>query len=124
MFSSGIDGSAGEVVSVALNVPSGRMGRKDVVKVENRDLSQAELDVLSLIAPDATINLIRNYEVIEKTRVERPHSVECLLECLNRDCITNTDEPVETRFEVLDDGVRCEYCGTIIRQDIAGHLAI
>lgn len=120
----GIDGSAGESVSVAMNVPSGRLGRKDVVKVENRELSQEELDVLSLIAPDATINIIRNFEVLEKNRVDRPEVVEGVLECPNRDCITNTEEPVETRFEVLDEGVRCEYCGTIIREDIAGHLAI
>ncbi len=120
----GIDGSAGEAVSVAMNVPSGRLGRKDVVKVENRELSQEELDVLSLIAPDATINIIRNFEVLEKDRVDRPEAVQGVLKCPNRDCITNTDEPVETRFEVLDEGVRCEYCGTIIRDDIAGHLAI
>jgi len=119
----GIDGSAGEAVSVAMNVPSDRMGRKDVVKVENRELSQEELDVLSLIAPDATINIIRNYEVVEKNRVDRPPVVSGVLNCPNRDCITNTDEPVVTKFEVLDDGVRCEYCGTIIREDIAGHLA-
>lgn len=120
----GIDGSAGESVSVAMNVPSDRLGRKDVVKVENRELSQDELDVLSLIAPDATINIIRQYEVMEKNRVDRPDAVEGVLECPNHDCITNTDEPVVTRFDVLDDGVRCTYCGTIIREEIAGHLAI
>lgn len=120
----GIDGSGGESVSVAMNVPSGRLGRKDVVKVENRELSQDELDVLSLIAPDATINIIRNYAVEEKTRVDRPAHVTRILECPNRECITNTDEPVVSKFEVLSDGVRCEYCGAIIREDIAHNLAI
>lgn len=120
----GINGSGGESVSVAMNVPSNRLGRKDVVKVENRELSQDELDVLSLIAPDATINIIRNYAVEQKNRVDRPDHVTAVLACPNRDCITNTDEPVVSKFDVLTDGVRCEYCGTIIRENIAHHLAI
>ena len=119
----GIDGSGGEAVSVAMNVPSDRLGHKDVVKVESRELSQDELDVLALIAPDATINIIRDYEVVEKNRVDRPDRVAGVLECPNRDCITRTAEPVTSRFEVLPDGVRCEYCGTIVREDIADHIA-
>ena len=120
----GIDGSGGESVSVAMNVPSGRLGRKDVVKVEHRELSQDELDVLSLIAPEATVNIIRDYEVAEKDVLEHPERVVGVLACPNSACITNTDEPVESHFDVLEDGVRCAYCGTIVRDDIAGHLAI
>jgi aspartate carbamoyltransferase regulatory subunit len=120
----GIDGSSGEAVSVAMNVPSERLGRKDVLKVENRELSEAELDVLSLIAPEATINIIREYDVVEKKRVDRPDRVVGVLACDNPECITNADEPVEAKFRVLDDGVRCEYCGSIIREDLAAHLAI
>ena len=120
----GIDGSGGEAVSVAMNVPSDRLGRKDVVKVEHRELSQDELDVLSLIAPAATVNIIRDYEVAEKHRLDRPAVVEGVLACPNSRCITASDEPVESRFEVLEDGVRCSYCGTLVREDIAGHLAI
>jgi len=118
----GIDGGEGEVVSVAMNVPSGRLGRKDIVKVEGRELSQDEVDVLSLIAPAASINIVRDYEVVEKHRVERPASVSGVLECPNRHCISREDEPVESRFAVLDDGVRCEYCETIIREDLADHI--
>ena len=120
----GIDGTTGEVMSVAMNVPSGRMGKKDVVKVESRELSQHELDVLSIIAPDATINIIRDYAVVEKTRVDRPSRVSGVLRCPNHDCITNTDEPIRSNFTVLDDGVRCEYCGTIVKEDITEYLAI
>ena len=115
----GIDGSDGEAISIGMNVPSDRMGQKDIVKVEGRELSQNEVDVLSLIAPDATINIIRDYDVIEKTRVDRPNRVVGVLDCPNRACISRTDEPVASKFEVLDEGVRCEYCGTIIRDDIA-----
>jgi len=119
----GIDGSEGLGVSVGMNVSSDRLGRKDVVKVEGRELSQSEVDVISLIAPEATINIIRDYEVIEKNRVDRPDTVIGLLSCPNRNCITTANnEPVETKFTVVDDGVRCSYCGTIIRDSLADHI--
>ncbi|WP_254544364.1 aspartate carbamoyltransferase regulatory subunit [Halomarina pelagica] len=118
----GIDGSAGETVSVGMNVPSDKLGRKDIVKVEGRELSQAEVDVISLIAPAASINIVRDYEVVEKNRVVRPDRVEGVLACPNPNCITTGDEPVASAFEVLDAGVRCAYCDTIIRRDIADHI--
>ena len=120
----GIDGSEGFGVSVGMNVPSDRLGRKDIVKVEERELSQSEVDVLSLIAPEATINIVRDFEVVEKNPVTRPHTVTGVLSCPNRNCITNADEPVETRFDVVADGVRCDYCSTILRADIADHIDV
>jgi aspartate carbamoyltransferase regulatory subunit len=115
----GIDGSGGEQVSVGMNVPSDRLGRKDVVKIEDRELSPEEVDVLSLIAPRATINIVREYEVSEKLRVSRPERVVGVLSCPNANCITTEEEPVESSFEVLSDGVRCGYCDTIVRDEIA-----
>ncbi len=119
----GIDGSGGDTVSVGMNVPSDRLGRKDVVKVEGRAVSGAELDVVSLIAPDATVNLIRDYEVVEKRRVSRPERVVGVVECPNPRCITTADEPVEATFEVLPEGLRCAYCDTVVREDVADHLS-
>ncbi|MFC6835644.1 aspartate carbamoyltransferase regulatory subunit [Halomarina ordinaria] len=118
----GIDGSAGEAVSVGMNVSSDRLGQKDIVKVEGRELSQAEVDVISLIAPAASINIVRDYEVVEKNRVVRPERVTGVLTCPNHNCITTGNEPVESAFDVLDGGVRCAYCDTILREDIAAHL--
>ncbi len=118
----GIDGSEGLGVSVGMNVPSDRLGHKDVVKVEKRELSQSEVDVISLIAPEATINIIRDFEVVQKNRVDRPETVIGLLSCPNHNCITNDNEPVESNFTVVDDGVRCAYCGTIIRDSLADHI--
>ena len=120
----GIDGTSGEEVSVGMNVPSDRLGRKDVVKVEGRELSQNEVDVLSLIAPAATINIIREFEVAEKHRVSRPEEVTGVLSCPNANCITTENEPVDSRFEVLEEGVRCTYCDTIIREAIAAHIGV
>ncbi|MDX1745220.1 MAG: aspartate carbamoyltransferase regulatory subunit [Halobacteriales archaeon] len=118
----GIDGESGDTLSIGMNVPSERLGRKDIVKVEGRELSQDEVDVLSLIAPDATINIVRDFDVIDKNRVTRPEEVVGVLSCPNSHCITADGEPVESRFKVLEEGVRCDYCGTIIREHIANHL--
>ncbi len=114
----GIDGGDGESVSIGMNVPSDRLAHKDIVKVEGRELSQDEVDVLSLIAPDATINIVREYDVVEKHRVDRPEFVEGILHCPNAGCITTEDEPITSRFDVLDDGVRCTYCERIVREEI------
>ena len=97
----GIDGSEGLGVSIGMNVPSDRLGRKDVVKVEDRELSQSEVDVISLIAPEASINIIRDFEVVAKNRVDRPETVIGLLSCPNANCITNGNEPVETKFTIV-----------------------
>jgi len=113
-----IEGTEGETVSIGMNVPSNRLDVKDVVKVEGRELSQDEVDVLSLIAPDATINIIRDYEVADKRRVERPDRVVGVLGCPNSNCITNAGEPVATKFTVLEDGLRCEYCDAIVREGV------
>jgi len=121
----GIDGSGGESVSVGINVPSDKLATKDIVKVEDRELSQSEVDVLSVISPEATINIIRDYEVVEKQRIDRPESVEGVLACPNRNCITSGSEPIRTRFAVLDEGLRCHYCGEIVREaEVTDHLTV
>lgn len=119
-----IDGSGDETVSIGMNVPSEKLGRKDIVKVEGRELSQDEVDVISLIAPAASINIVREFDVEEKSRVVRPDTVTGVIECPNRNCITIQDEPVKSAFEVLDDGVRCIYCDTILREDLTEHIGV
>ncbi|MFB6169595.1 MAG: aspartate carbamoyltransferase regulatory subunit [Haloarculaceae archaeon] len=116
-----IDGSGGESVSIGMNVPSDRLGVKDIVKVEGRELSETEVDILALIAPQATVNIVRDYEVTEKHRVGRPDRVVGALACPNANCITAAGEPIETRFDVVSEGVRCAYCDTIVR-DVAAHI--
>ena len=68
----GITGTTAESVSVATNVASGHVGRKDIVKIENRELRKEEVDRIALIAPNATINIIREFAVTEKKGVETP----------------------------------------------------
>ncbi len=68
----GITGTTQEALSIATNVPSRNMGRKDIVKLANRELSKEEVDRIALISPRATINIIRNFKVCEKKGVEIP----------------------------------------------------
>jgi len=99
-------------VSVAINVKS-KMGKKDIVKVENREIARTEVDKIALIAPKATINIIRDYEVTEKHRVKLPDELVGIAKCSNPTCISNSGEPVESRFIVLDKEkprIQCYYC--------------
>ncbi|HOI13108.1 MAG TPA: aspartate carbamoyltransferase regulatory subunit [Methanoculleus sp.] len=118
----GITGSTRECLSIATNVKSKRMGRKDIVKVENRELRTEEVDRIALLAPQAKINIIRDYKVVEKKGVEIPEILKGVVRCPNPGCITNTNEPVESTFEVLDKGLHCLYCDWLIKDEIANHI--
>ena len=115
----GIDENVRSVVSVIMHVPSSKKSYKDIVKVEDRELNPRELDKIALVAPNATINIIRDYEVIKKTKVHIPERVRGIVRCANPNCITNartemgTGEPVEPEFTVESTEplrLRCVYC--------------
>ncbi len=117
----GITGERDGIVALVMNVPSSKLGRKDIVKVEGRELSKEEVDKISLIAPTATINIIRNYEVVEKRKVELPSRVIGILRCMNPNCVTNVPrESVKPKFALLSrDPLRmvCEYCGEYLTEE-------
>ncbi|MFA5614980.1 MAG: aspartate carbamoyltransferase regulatory subunit [Methanoculleus sp.] len=118
----GITGSTRECLSIATNVESKRLGRKDIVKVENRELRKEEVGRIALIAPHAKINIIREYQVVEKKGVKIPKILKGVVRCPNPGCITNSSEPTESTFEVLEAGLRCFYCDWLIKNDIASHI--
>ena len=100
------------VVSVAMNVKS-RFGKKDIVKIANRELDKREVNKISLIAPKATINIIRDYEVVEKHKVRLPDEIIGIVKCSNPTCISNSREPVESRFILVNKDpphIKCYYC--------------
>lgn len=107
-------------VTVAMNVLSSEMGSKDIVKIEGRELAPKEVDKIALIAPSATINIIRDYEIVEKSKVHLLDKVNDILKCPNPNCITNTDEPVQIKFFVTGKKpviLRCYYCERIMEED-------
>ena len=117
----GITGREGLRVAVVMNVESRRLGRKDIVKIENRHLRPEEVNKIALIAPTATINIVKGYEVVEKKQVELPDVIEDILKCPNPTCITRKHrEPIRPRFRVLSRRplrLQCIYCGTILSEE-------
>ncbi len=117
----GITGREGLRVALVMNVESKKLGRKDIVKVEGRYLTPRETDIIALVAPTATINIVRGYEVVEKRPVKLPDVIHGVLRCKNPTCITRKEgEPIEPRFRVVSRSpvkLRCEYCGTVLTED-------
>jgi aspartate carbamoyltransferase regulatory subunit len=108
-----IDLAHDETAVILVNVKSGKMGNKDVIKVENRQLSESEVNKIALIAPDATLNIIKNWDVVDKQTVEIPRHLIDVLECPNTSCITRDVKTVKSRFTVENKDplkVRCHYC--------------
>ena len=91
-----ITGKEGNVITVALNVPRSKHGKKDIIKVENRFLETSETNKLALIAPRATINIIRDYKLVEKRKIQLPDSIVGIFKCPNLKCITNSGEEIRS----------------------------
>lgn len=110
----GIDANFQDTVTIAMNVPSSVYGKKDIVKVENRDLKPNEINQIAIIAPNATINKIKDYKVIHKETVKLPKEIIGTIKCSNPNCITNVErEPVASIFIVRQADplvLTCKYC--------------
>jgi len=112
-----IDGKDGSLITIALNVPSGKFKKKDIIKVENKFLKDDDTNKLAIIVPNATINIIKNYKLVEKRRVALPNEVDRIFRCSNPDCITNSTEHIESVMDVIDkEGrvLKCRYCSRIL----------
>lgn len=121
----GITTKTDAVLSVVMNVPSKMMGKKDIVKVEDLELKSEEVDKIALIAPSATINIIRNSKVTAKHKVYLPRSIEGIIRCANPNCISNAErEPIISKFVTVRENppqFRCFYCERIMG-DVSGYL--
>ena len=112
-------------VSIALHVRSGKIGWKDIVKVENMELSPRKVNAIALITPSATISIIRDHQVREKRSVDLPEHVTGVVRCPNINCISNQGEPIESDFRVVRRRPvvrRCTYCDRQVT-DFLKHLA-
>jgi len=112
-----MDGSEGNVITVALNVPSGKSKKKDIIKVENKYLENDDTNKLAVIAPNSTVNIIKNYKLVEKRRVSLPNEIERIFRCSNPDCVTNSTEHIESTMDVVDKSglvLQCRYCSRIL----------
>ena len=99
-------------ITIGNNLPSKKLGKKGIIKVADRFFSDEEISRLSVVAPNVQLNIINNYEEVEKKQVIMPDVVKGIVKCGNPKCITN-NEPMTTIFHVLckETGVlKCHYC--------------
>ena len=95
------------------------MQKKGIIKISDRYYKEEEISRIALIAPTAKINVIRNFEVIEKMVLNIPDRFTGIVKCPNPKCITN-NEPMKTRFEVIKKEpivLKCPYCEREIQQE-------
>ena len=106
-------------VMVGYNLPSSKMGLKSIIKVNGKFFSDAELNTLSVVAPNVTLCIIKDYEVVEKKCVTLPQVITGIVKCANPKCITN-NEPMPTRFHVINKEtgtIKCHYCERKINKE-------
>ncbi|NHJ12146.1 MAG: aspartate carbamoyltransferase regulatory subunit [Candidatus Thorarchaeota archaeon] len=117
----GITGREGSVITLAMNITSEKIGRKDIVKLERRLLENREVARIALVAPEATINLIEDGKVTKKMHVQLPATIVDVITCPNQRCVTNKErEPIVPKYEVATKepiSLKCLYCWTMVDED-------
>jgi len=96
-------------VTIGYNFLSKKLGKKGIIKIENKFFSDEEISRLSVVAPNIVLNIIRNFEVVEKKTVRTPSEIKGIVKCNNPKCITN-NEPMATHFHVANGILTCHYC--------------
>ncbi|MDE7411537.1 MAG: aspartate carbamoyltransferase regulatory subunit [Paramuribaculum sp.] len=108
-------------VTIGNNLSSKRLGSKGIIKVADVEFAEDVINRIALIAPHAKINIIRDFDVVEKRYVTLPDEIVGIVRCDNPKCITN-NEPMRTRFSVIDRDnltIRCHYCGRTVKSEDA-----
>jgi len=106
-------------ITFGTNLESKKLGSKAIIKISDKYFLDDEINKIALVAPQAKLNIIRDYEVIEKRVVEVPDSIVGIVKCVNPKCITNF-ESVTTKFTVVSKNevaLKCNYCEKITQQD-------
>ena len=106
-------------VSVALNVESSRLGRKDLVFIEGKELSAGELEKIGLVCKGGTCNLIKGSKVVKKYEISYPEKAEGIIKCINPACISNK-ESFNSKFKLVSKEplkAECNYCETIMNEN-------
>ena len=107
------------MITIGNSLESKKLGKKGIIKLSKIFFKDHEINKISLVAPSAKLNIIREYEVVEKKVVEIPDEVIGIVRCVNPKCITNSEE-VTTRFNVVSKSevkLKCHYCEKITDKD-------
>lgn len=108
--------NAGGSVTIGMNLSSKKIGKKGIIKVADVEFADDVLNRIALIAPTAVVNIIREYEVVEKRPVHLHDTVVGIVRCPNPKCITN-NEPMDTKFHVVSRQpimISCHYCSHVV----------
>ena len=106
-------------ITIGNNLRSSKMGKKGIIKIADKFFREDEINRIALIAPNVSLNIIKDYEVIEKKEIRLPDEIVEIVKCNNPKCITN-NEPMKTRFHVIDKEkvvLQCHYCELKINKD-------
>lgn len=106
-------------ITFGTNLESKKLGRKAIIKIAEHFFQDEDINRIALVAPDAKLNIIRGYEVVEKKVVEVPDTITGIAKCMNPKCITNFEQ-VTTRFRVVSKkmvSLKCHYCEKITNQE-------
>ena len=96
-------------VTIGYNFLSKKLGKKGIIKVEDKFFTDEEISRLSVVTPNIVLNIIRDFEVVEKKTVVTPSEIKGIVKCNNPKCITN-NEPMKTHFHVENGILTCHYC--------------
>ncbi len=99
-------------ITIGFNLQSKKLGKKGIIKIADKFFTDDEINRIAVVAPNVKLNIIRNYEVVEKRELSLPDELIGIVKCANPKCITN-NEPMLTRFHVIDKEkciIKCHYC--------------
>ena len=99
-------------ITIGVNLTSKKINRKGIIKISDKFFTDDEISRLSVVAPNVVLNIIKDYEVVEKKEVKTPEELRGIIKCNNPKCITN-NEPMQTIFHVIDKErkiLKCHYC--------------
>ena len=110
-------------ITVGFNLRSGNLGAKDIIKISDVTFSPSQTEQLAILAPNATINLIEDYKVVDKYNLRLPHETVGDFKCPNSNCITHQEAGATPRFKISKDSngqvlMRCHYCERVFEREV------
>lgn len=106
-------------ITIGNNLESKKMGTKGIIKISDKFFEEDEVNRIAVIAPHVVLNVIKNYEVVEKKRIEIPSVIKGIVKCNNPKCITN-NEPMPTHFITTNKDnieLQCYYCSVKLHKE-------
>ncbi len=111
-------------IMIGTNLDSQKLGKKGIIKVSNKYFESEEINKIALVAPTATLIVIKDYTVVYKAKVEIPDKIKKIVKCINPNCITN-HENIPTNFNVIDkEDLRllCHYCEKVTKKEVINFI--